>query len=143
MSLVTLFALLWSHGLEGVLPRPVELDRMSVAQAWASNRRLVVTTFTISCPTDTHGDVTVIGAGWDEVERSAYVPKDGLLDKGQEVTVVGVLRVTVHPPAWVNGQFVPVWTEIWIDRAIVLPRRADACDPEAARNVSRHYGVIG
>jgi hypothetical protein len=115
VSLVTLLSLLWSHGLPGVIPYPVELDRMSVAQAWGNNGRLVVTTFTISCPPDTHGDVSIIGAGWDEVERGAYVSKDLLLDKGQEVTVVGVLRVKVHPPAWVNGQRVPVWTEIWIE----------------------------
>ncbi|MCU0704614.1 MAG: hypothetical protein MUF18_11610 [Fimbriiglobus sp.] len=37
------------------------------------------------------------------MERSAYVP------------VVGVLRLKVHPPAWVNGQCVAVWTEIWIE----------------------------
>lgn len=43
------------------------------------------------------------------------MPKDLLLDKGQDVTVVGVLRVKVHPPAWVNGQRLPVWTEIWVE----------------------------
>lgn len=125
MTLLTLLSLLWSFGPLGIIPQPVELDRMSVAQAWGNNGRLVVTTFTISCPTDTHGEVTVIGAGWDEVERSAYVPKDLLLDKGREVTVVGTLRVKVHPPAWVNGQKVDKWTEIWVENAKVLRSSRD------------------
>jgi hypothetical protein len=119
MTLLTLLSLFWSYGLEGVIPQEVELDRMTVAQAWGNNGRLVWSTFTISCPTDTHGDVTVIGAGWDAVERAAYVPKDFLLDKGDEVTVVGVMRVKNYPPAWVNGQFVPAWTEIWIEGVVV------------------------
>lgn len=47
MTLLTLLSLLWSFGLEGVIPQPVELDVMTVAQAWANNGRLVVTSFTI------------------------------------------------------------------------------------------------
>ena len=60
----------------------------------------------------------MIGAGWDEVEQSAYVPKDWLLDKGKDVTVVGILKVKVHTPAWVNGQRVKEWTEIWIEGVV-------------------------
>ena len=55
MSLLTLLTLLWSFGPLGVILQQVEFDRMSVAQAWAVNGRLVVTTFTISCPADTMG----------------------------------------------------------------------------------------
>ena len=115
MSFITWLSLLWSYGLAWAIPQKVELDRMTVAQAWGNNGRLVWSTFTISCPTDFSGEVSIIGAGWDAVERSAYVPKDLLLDKEQEVTVVGIMRVREHPPAWIIGQFVPVWTEIWIE----------------------------
>ena len=115
MLLLALFPLFWYFGLDRIIPQTVELDVITVPQAWALNGQRVVTSFTISCPPDTHGEVTVIVAGHDEVERTAYVPKDWLLDMGQDVTVVGVMRVRVHPPAWIMGQFVPVWTEIWIE----------------------------
>ncbi len=121
MSLVTLLSLLWSYGLPGVIPFPVELDRMTVAQAWGIDGRLVCSTFIVSCPADTHGAVTVLGAGTDEVERAAYVPRNLLVDKGHEVTVVGILRVKVHPPFRMNGQVVPATTEIWIEQAILVP----------------------
>lgn len=121
MSLVTLLSLFWSHGLPGVIPNPVELDRMSVGQAWGNDGRLVCTTFVVSCPADTHGAVTVLGAGADEVERAAYVPKNWLVDKGHEVTVVGIMRVKVHSSFRVNGQVVPATTEIWIEQAILVP----------------------
>jgi hypothetical protein len=120
MLKLPLLLALFSSSVADRVPQAVELDVMTVAQAWALNGKWVVTSFTISCPPDTYCETTVIGAGTDEVERSAYVPKDLLLDKGQDVTVVGVLRVKINPPAWVNGQRVPVWTEIWAE-GIAMP----------------------
>ena len=95
-----------------VLGHPVELDVIPVAEAWTYHGRVVRSTFTVSCPPDTHGELTVVGAGHDDVERTAFLPKDLLLDAGQDVTVIGVLEVIAHPPAVVNGTRVPAWPEL-------------------------------
>lgn len=104
----------------GMLFEPIELDVISVERAWVLDGRPVRSTFTVSCPPDTHGDLTVLGAGHDEVERTAIVPKNLLVDTGHDVSLVGVLRVIQHPPGAVNGVFVKGWTEIRISPSVVV-----------------------
>jgi hypothetical protein len=44
----------------------------------------------------------------------SVLPKGNRLDavaQGDRLKVKGVLRVVEHPPARVNGQVVPAWTE--------------------------------
>ena len=95
MSLVTLISLLWSYGLPGVIPYPVELDRMTVAQARGNDGRLVCSTFIVSCPADTHGAVTVLGAGTDEVERAA-VCRERRAGPGRHGRELGAADQAVH-----------------------------------------------
>jgi hypothetical protein len=84
-----------------VLPcRTLELDRIPLVKAGAFHGKLVRSTFVISCPPDTHGKSTIIGTGNNAVERSALVPKDLMLDKSDEVTVVGVLEVIPTLRTW-------------------------------------------
>jgi hypothetical protein len=65
----------------------------------------------------------------DLTERTAVNDGEHLdIDEGDEVIVVGTLRVIVHPAEVVGGVLVPVWTEVR-----VTGRR----DPEADESVSR------
>ena len=49
----------------------------------------------------------------DGAEWSVFLRRNGLNDvaQGDRLKVKGVLRVIEHPPATVNGQVVPSWTE--------------------------------
>jgi hypothetical protein len=96
----------------GLLFTPVELDVMPLSQAWSLNGRLVRTTFTVSTEPDYADGVVIVGTGHDDVERTAYLPETVKAARGQDITAVGVLRVRQHPPAVVNGQFVPAWVEV-------------------------------
>lgn len=100
-----------------IIAQPVELDVIRPADAVPLNGRYVRTTFTVACPPDHTEFTTVIGCGFDDVERTAYLPKDLLLDVGDEITVAGSLEVVPHPPLVINGQRVPAWTEIRINDA--------------------------
>jgi hypothetical protein len=103
-----------------IVGHEIELDRITLPQAFALDGQLVRSTFVVSCPADTHGGTTVVGARSDDIERTAFIPKCLLLDKGGEVTVAGVLQVIAHPPGWVNGRFILVWHEIRISPAAIL-----------------------
>lgn len=105
-KLPTLLALAGVASNPPVLPR-VPLDAILVDDATALHGKLVRCTFQFTCPPDTHGGVTVVGTGWDAVERVAYLPKDLLLDEGDAVTAVGVLEVIRHRAAVVNTIFTP------------------------------------
>lgn len=92
------------------LPR-VPLDTIPLERAKVYHGQLVRCTFPVTCPPDTHGNVTVVGTGWNAVERGAHLPKDLLVDKGDEVTAVGILEVIRHKAAFVNGQLIPPFEE--------------------------------
>lgn len=68
-------------------------------------------------PPDHTEFTTVLGCGFDEVERAAYLPKDLLIDRGDTVTVAGILEVVPNPPLVINGERVPAWTEIRLNDA--------------------------
>lgn len=96
---------------------PVELDVIRVADAWEYHVRTVRASFTVSCPPDTHGEMTAFGAGHDMVERTVFLPKDLRVDVGDDISVIGKLEVIPHPPRVVNNIFVPAWTEIRVSPA--------------------------
>lgn len=93
-----------------VIAQPVELDVIRPADAVPLNGRYVRSTFTVSVPPDHTEFTTVLGCGFDDVERVAYIPKVLSVDVGDTVTVAGILEVNFHPPWVVNGQRVPAWT---------------------------------
>jgi hypothetical protein len=103
-------AALWSD--PSLVAVPIDLDTIKAEDAWALNVRFVKSTFTVNCPPDLHGGLTILGTGWDAIERGAHIPKNLLIDKGDEVTVYGFLHVIPQRSAVVNGQFVPGWLEI-------------------------------
>lgn len=105
-----------------VIGHKIDIGVIPLEQAVALNRKRVRATFVITHPPDTHGDKTILGTGFDDIERTAFVPKNLLLDKGDEVTVFGKLEVIHHPLAVVNGQFVKAWHEIRIETPIVQKR---------------------
>lgn len=96
----------------------IAFDAITVVDARATAGTVVKATFEVSCPPDHFGRWTVLGAGLDDVERAAYVPKDLRVDKGDRVTVVGRLKVRRHTASVVNGQEVPAWDELRIDPAV-------------------------
>jgi hypothetical protein len=91
------------------------------ADAVPLNGRYVRATFTVADPPQHTEFTTVIGCGHDEEERAAYLPKDLLIDRGDTVTVAGILEVVPHPPLLVNGVRVPAWTEIRMCDARRMP----------------------
>jgi hypothetical protein len=69
----------------------------------------------VGAPSYTWNGRTVIGTEEqpDLAERTAVIDGEHLdIDAGDEVIVTGTLRVIVHPACVVNGQLVPVWTEV-------------------------------
>ena len=97
-----------------MIAHPIELDVIRPADAVPLNGRFVRSTFTVACPPGHAEHTTVLGCGHDAVERSAYIPKDLSIDRGDTVAVAGILEVVPHPPLVINGQRVPAWTEIRI-----------------------------
>ena len=77
-------------------------------------------TFTISSPPDTRGETTFIGAGRDDIERTAFAPKNLLLNQDNAVRVFGKIRLITHPPMMVTGVCVKAWHEIRICPAVEL-----------------------
>jgi hypothetical protein len=112
MCYLILAAALWSD--PSLAARPIDLDTIKPDNAWALNGIFVKSTFPITCLADTHGKTTVIGTGWDVIERVAHIPENLMIDKGDEVTVYGFLRVIPHRAEIVNRQFIPEWLEIRI-----------------------------
>jgi len=97
------------------LPGPVDLDRLSIAHARQLAGRPVVATFLVAKPAYSDLGVTTLGAfdQQDGSERGAVlrgIRRD--VDEGERVTVVGVLRVTDWPTAFVGGVLVPAWVGI-------------------------------
>lgn len=103
--------------------RPIELDKIAVADAKNLQGHLVPTTFTITAPPDTQDGVTVIGCEAGGVERTALLPENWRLNAGDEVTIEGELRVIEHAPSVINGVRFPGFTEIRVRDARLVKRK--------------------
>lgn len=103
--------------------RPIDLDLITVDDARLLDGWPVRSTFTVTSPPDTYDTFTVIGTGFGAVERTAIIGKDLQVDKGDEVTVAGRLRVIDHPGHWVNRVWVRPWTEIRVSPAWRVVRK--------------------
>lgn len=106
-----------------VVPQPIDLDSISVDRARALSGRVVVASFVVVKPTYTWpdrkgGSITVAGAADqpDEVERGAVMRGRVRVDEGKRITLLGKLRVIDHAGYFVNGRFVPSWTEIRVEQ---------------------------
>jgi hypothetical protein len=91
----------------------VVLAAVSVADARILHGQRVVPGFTSAAPSFTWNGRTVAGAGpAAELERTAVLTGERVVDVGEKVSVVGTLFVINHAPALVGGVFVPGWTEV-------------------------------
>jgi hypothetical protein len=100
------------------LPQPVALDGISVERARTLHGKLVSTSFMVAKPAYTILGCTVIGAADrdDGAERGITLRGTRLdIDVGDCISVVGVMRVIDHPPAFVNGQWVLAWVELRVE----------------------------
>lgn len=96
----------------------IDLETISLGEAQRLDGKPVVFTLTIGAPAFTLNGTTVVGPGdtEDEIERTVHLPETDA-DRGDTITVRGVLRVVHHEAAVVNRQFVPAWDEIRVVRA--------------------------
>ena len=93
----------------------VDLDRLTPAAARELTGRPCWVTFLPVGPADTVRGVTVVGAAEqpDGVSRTAVLKGERFdVKEGRRLTVRATVRVIDHPPAFVNGVFVPGWTEV-------------------------------
>lgn len=99
-------------------PEPISLDGLTVERARPLHRTPVSASFLVAKPSFMQRGRTFLGAGArdDGAERVALLKGNRFdIPEGNRVTVVGVLRVLDHPPAFVNRQFVPAWVEIRVE----------------------------
>ena len=102
-----------------VFPQQVSLDGITVERARTLHGKLVVASFLVAKPNYTLRSQTMIGAAdhEDGVERGAVLKGNRLdIEMGLQTHVIGRLRVIDHPPALVNGRFVPAWVEIRVEQ---------------------------
>lgn len=116
LPLITIFAATAWHD-PSAFCKPIDLDLITVDDARELQNFPVKSTFFVTSPPDTHDTFTVVGTGFGAVERTAFIPKDLLVDRGDEVTIFGRLRVIDHPGCWVNQVWVRPWTEIRVSPA--------------------------
>jgi len=101
--------------LLATIPTPVDLYRLSIDRARQQAGRPVVATFIVARPVYADPQLPTLGAADqpDEAERGAVLRGARCyMDEGQQVTVIGVLRVTDWPPMFVGGVLVPGWVGI-------------------------------
>lgn len=90
----------------------VDLDTLTVQQAASIHGQVVRATVTVVNPPDAVGRWTVAGDDSGAVVRSAVLPKGLRINRGDVLTVVGVLELVRHPATVVNGENVPAWDEV-------------------------------
>jgi hypothetical protein len=96
----------------------LDLDALPLADARPFDGKEVVALVTAATPLYTWRVdgrlVTVVGPDRDGAEWSVFLNGNQLNDvnQGDRLKVRGVLRVVEHPPARVNGQAAPAWTEV-------------------------------
>lgn len=100
-----------------VIGLPVELDVISIEDTCRFQGLTVRTTFTVSQEPDYHDAVTVLGTGHDDIERTAHIPVDWKVERGDVVTVIGKLTVIRHEAAVIDGRPLPGWFEIRLSPA--------------------------
>jgi hypothetical protein len=99
--------------LSGLSTGPaLDLDTLTLAQAAVLDGQLVRASVTVVNPPDAVGWWTVAGDDRGAVVRSAVMPRDLHISRGDSVTVVGVLETIRHPAAVVNGVNVQAWEEV-------------------------------
>jgi hypothetical protein len=93
----------------GIIPVPIDLDRIGIDHARRLDNGRVVATFIVAKPPFTQRERTTVGASDlpDSSERWSMLSGKRLdLKQGQRVTVAGVLRVTD-------------WLACYVDRVLV------------------------
>jgi hypothetical protein len=95
----------------------VDLAVLSPAGARTLHGKRVVATFRVGAPSYTWNGSTVTGPGdrGDDIERTAVLSGERVVDVGEKVTVTGRLWVIDHAPAMVGGVFVPGWVEVRVE----------------------------
>ena len=90
----------------------VDLNKMTVGDAVSLHGQMVRASLDVGQPTYTQGGWTVAGCEVANVERGVMLPGRWQVDQGDNVTVLGRLKVVTTPAAVVNGQNVPAMTSV-------------------------------
>ncbi len=100
----------------------VTFDALTLTDAERLNGKLVAATFTVGAPSYTWGEgknlrTVTAPRSADGAERTVILKGNRLndTDTGAKVTVVGTLRVILHPPATVGQMDLGAWTELRIE----------------------------
>ena len=99
-----------THGLAPGHALP--LDKMSVGDSACLHGQVVRVTCPATAPPYTLGGWMVTGVEVGGVEFGVQLLGGPDIDQGEEITVVGVLKVTTTPATWVNGRQVPACTSV-------------------------------
>lgn len=97
---------------------PIHLVTITAEQARRLDGKRVRVVVVVGKPAYSWRGSTILGVADrpDGIERSAYLQGERLdVEEGDEITIVGTLRLIQHPAHRVNGVFVQEWEEVRIE----------------------------